>query len=143
MGRLRCFRPVDNIHQRADNSLQGGGYVTASKKIEPEIVVEERVARLEANVEHIQSDVSEIKVDLRRLEGKMEARFDAMDKKFEGKFAAVDKKFEGMMDKLTALERTMRQGFEAINVGRAMDKVWALLAIATLLGVMAHGFKWI
>jgi hypothetical protein len=125
-----------------------------ARKIEPEIIVEERVARLEANVEHIQSDVSEIKVDLRRLEGKMEARFDAMDKKFEGKldamdkkfegkFEAVDKKFEGMMDKLTALERTMRQGFEAINVGRAMDKVWALLAVATLLGVMARGFKWI
>jgi predicted nuclease with TOPRIM domain len=114
-----------------------------ARKIEPEIIVEERVARLEANVEHIQSDVSEIKVDLRRLEGKMEARFDAMDKKFEGKLDAMDKKFEGMMDKLTALERTMRQGFEAINVGRAMDKVWALLAVATLLGVMARGFKWI
>ena len=117
-----------------------------ARKIEPEMIVEERVARLEATVEHIQSDVSDIKVDLRRLEGKMDGRFDTVDKKFEAvdkKFDAVDKKFEVMIDRLTALERTMRQGFEAINVGRAMDKVWALLAIATLLGVMARGFKWI
>jgi hypothetical protein len=34
--------------------------------IEPEKSMEERVAKLEANVEHIQSGIAEIKVDIRR-----------------------------------------------------------------------------
>ena len=36
-------------------------------KFEMETPLEERVARLEANVEHIQKDVSDMKVDIRRL----------------------------------------------------------------------------
>ena len=37
----------------------------------------------------------------------------------------------------------MKDSFGKIQVGRALDKVWALLLAGALLGVMAHGFKWI
>lgn len=42
------------------------------------------------------------KPDLRDLETRMGARFDAMDAKFEGRFEALDTKFEGRMDAMRA-----------------------------------------
>ncbi len=87
---------------------------TPAFKFESEKNVEERVARLEANVEHIQSDVSDIKMNLRRLSDKMEA------------------KFGDIMALITELK-----------VGRAYDRVWYLLMSAALLAIMARAFKWI
>ena len=43
--------------------------------------MEERVARLEINVEHIQKDVSDMKVDIRRLGDKI----DGVDQKLTAK----------------------------------------------------------
>ena len=110
-----------------------------ARKLQSETIVEERIARLESNVEHIQSDVAEIKVDQRRLESKMEAKFDAVDKKFD----SVNRRFDALNDRLTAFEHSVRESLAAINIGRALDKVWAMLALATLLGAMARGFKWV
>jgi archaellum component FlaC len=73
-------------------------------------------------------------------------RFDAIDKRFEAvdrRFEGVDRKLEGLDNKLTAFRDEMVGALNKINVGRALDKVWALLAMAALLGVMARGFKWI
>jgi hypothetical protein len=45
-----------------------------ARKLEfEEVTVEERLARLESNGEHIQSDVSEIKGDIRCLNDKIDA----------------------------------------------------------------------
>jgi DNA anti-recombination protein RmuC len=41
--------------------------------------MDERTARLEAHAEHIQSDITEIKGDLRRLDGKIDAKGDKID----------------------------------------------------------------
>ncbi len=90
--------------------------------------VEERIARLEANVEHIQSDVSEIRQDVRRL----------------------DAKIDGVKDSVAALNERMHESFrkvdaslEKLRIGQALDKVWWLLIAGAILGVMARGFKWI
>jgi hypothetical protein len=96
-----------------------------ARKYEPEIVVEERIARLEATVDHMQSDVTEIKSDIRRLDSKIDSRFDSLK------------------DSLIALERHVRDGFESLRVARFEDRLWALLTLATLLGVMARVFEWI
>lgn len=73
--------------------------------------MEERMARLEAHVEHLQIDVSEIKGDIRRLDAK------------------IDDKIDGLKDSITSA------------------KLWAfalyLALAATLLAVLARGFKWI
>ena len=45
---------------------------------EMEMPLEERVARLEANVEHIQSDISDMKIDIRRLDDKIDGVKDAV-----------------------------------------------------------------
>lgn len=44
----------------------------------------------------------------------------------------------------------MTAGFDALKaaiadlrIGRANDRVWWLMIAGALLGVMAHGFKWI
>jgi len=53
-------------------------------KFEPEVHLEDRVARLEVNVEHIQKDVSEMKVDIRRLRDKMDGMNQTLSDKIDG-----------------------------------------------------------
>jgi hypothetical protein len=37
----------------------------------------------------------------------------------------------------------METRFAKLDASRALDKVWWLLSMASLLAVMARGFKWI
>jgi chromosome segregation ATPase len=80
---------------------------------ELETPVEERVARLEANVEHIRSDISDIKIDVRRLGDKIDTvdrnlttKIDAVDRDLTTKIDAVDRNLTAKIDtadqKLTA-----------------------------------------
>jgi hypothetical protein len=101
-------------------------------KLEAENPVEERVARLEVNVEHILLDVSDIKIDIRRLNDKI----DAVDKK-------LSDKFDSLKDTVASLTLRVETGFADMKASRAMDRVWWLLMCAAMLGVMAHGFKWL
>jgi chromosome segregation ATPase len=111
-------------------------------QFELEAPVEERIARLEVNVEHIQADISEIKTDVRRLNDKI----DAVDQKLTGKIDAVDQKLstriESVKDSVTSLALIMEKSFAELRVSRALDRVWWLLMCAAMLGVMARGFKW-
>jgi hypothetical protein len=75
---------------------------------------QERVGRLEVNVEHIQEDVSEIKIDLRRLSDKI----DTVDQKLTDKIEGVDQR-------LTA----------------KIDSVDQLIMSSAILGIMARAFK--
>jgi uncharacterized membrane-anchored protein len=83
-----------------------------------EVTVEERLARLEANVEHIQSDFSEMKGDIRRLNDKV----------------------DGVKDSVAALTVTIQKTVTKLIL-------WAITfyigGIAGLLTVMAHGFHWL
>ena len=92
-----------------------------ARKFEMEDPVEARIARLESTTEHIQSDVAEIKKNLKSLDEKVDENYKCLDAKLD----------------------TLKEAFASLNVARAMDKVWALLTIAALLSVMARGFKWI
>jgi predicted RNase H-like nuclease (RuvC/YqgF family) len=94
--------------------------------------VEERVTKLEVQVEHIQSDISEIKTDIRRLTDKV----DAIDVKLTGKIDAVDGKLTGKIDNIMEI-------LTSLKVGHAHDRVWWLLTCGAMLAVMARGFKWI
>jgi outer membrane murein-binding lipoprotein Lpp len=85
----------------------------------------ERLARLESDVKHVQTDVSDIKVELRRTNDKI----DSLETKFEAKFDSI------------------RAVLDAMRADAASTKIWALglyIALAsTLLFVMAKGFKWL
>jgi hypothetical protein len=119
-------------------------------KLEMETPVEERVARLEANVDHIQKDVADTKIDIRRLNDKI----DSVDQKLSTKIDNVDQKLsakiDGVKDSVTALAINMEKSFAnvekaiaALHSARAFDRVWWLLMSGALLGVMARAFKWI
>ena len=101
--------------------------------------VVERVARLEANVDHIQKDVADTRIDIRRLNDKI----DSVDQKLSAKIDSVK-------DTVTALAINMEKSFAnveksiaALHSARAFDRVWWLLMSGALLGVMARAFKWI
>jgi chromosome segregation ATPase len=135
---------------------------------ELETPLEERVARLEANVEHIQSDVSDMKIDIRRLgdkidsvDQKLSTKIDSVDQKLSAKIDSVDQKLsakvESVKDLVTTLAINMEKSFAnvekqftnveksfaALHAARAFDRVWWLLMSGALLGVMARAFKWI
>jgi phage shock protein A len=111
--------------------------------LESENPVEERVARLEANVEHIRSDISDMKIDIRRLGDKV----DTVDQKLSAKIDTVDQKLSAKIDnmdqKLSTKIDSVVQAIAELRIGRALDRVWWLLMSGALLGIMARAFKWI
>lgn len=122
---------------------------------DPEIFVEERVARLESHVEHIQFDVTELKADVRRIEGKvdavkdvvselrldmiqreevlrgeMRAGFDESFRRVDGRFNQVDdsfKKVDGTIEKIRDSDAEFRAFVYA-----SFDKVNASIAALAL-----------
>jgi chromosome segregation ATPase len=123
-------------------------------KYPTESPVEERVAVLEANIEHIRSDISEMKTDIRRLNEKIDgvdqkltARIDRVEEKLTARIDRLEEKLtakiDGVKDGLANLALSMEKAFSSLKVARVLDRVWWLLMSAALLGVMARGFKWI
>jgi len=99
-----------------------------------------QIAELRSDVRHIQSDVTDIKVELRTWNQRFEAlvkrtdeRFEQISQQFNQKFEKIDQKFD--------------QKFDSLKDSLASAKIWALgLYIAltgSLLFVMAKGFKWL
>jgi hypothetical protein len=114
-----------------------------AREIEAEMSMEERLARLEERTGYLQADVTDIKSRLERMEARFDAKFQHLTAEIRAGFDGVNKRFESYDTKLTAWRDEMTVALNKIHVGRALDKVWALLAMAALLGVMARGFKWI
>jgi chromosome segregation ATPase len=124
-------------------------------KYEPEDPLEDRVARLEVNVEHIQKDVSEMKVDIRRLNDKVDvvdqkltAKIDAVDQKLTAKIDAVEEKLTAKIDaveeKLTAkidgVEEKLTAKIDGVDQ-RLTGKIDSLKDALTTLAInMEKGF---
>src|SRR5688572_9554466 len=104
--------------------------------LDRETPVEERLARLEANAQHIQSDVTEIKVDIRRMDAKIDRVHETLIARIDSLRDALNARIDGLRDRMDALERSFHSA-----------KVWALILYIALagglLGVLARGFKWI
>ncbi len=96
----------------------------------------ERLARLESDVKHIQTDVTDVKVELRRTND----RLDRLENKVDGLKDQLENKIDELKDQL-------KDGLAGIGQQIASMKVWAMglyagLAAALLL-IMARGFKWL
>jgi hypothetical protein len=131
-----------------------------------------QLGALDANIGHVQSDVSEIKIDQCRAAGKldtMNGRLDILRGKMDEIGRDANKRIDGAADKLTThLENlrkeisadvnalrsdtfqkidTMRGELFVVKTAVANAKVWTLslqiTIAASLLAVMAHGFKWL
>lgn len=116
--------------------------------------MEERVARLEVKVDHLQSDVTEIKARVTRLEDKLDAfrgyvdgKFDEMrerfDKKIDGLRESFDRKIDGVTESFEKKLDKLTEAVHSLRVSRWVDRVWWLVISAGMLAVMARGFKWI
>ncbi len=113
--------------------------------------LEVQVAKLAADVEHIKTDVADIKIDLRRVAGsaigldsRLNAKLDGFEQRLTAKIDAMGQSLTGKID---AMEQNLIGRIDALRDEFASAKVWALglyfgLAASMLL-VMAKGFKWI
>ena len=81
------------------------------RKVEPEKPVEQRVARIEAHVEHIQSDVTELKVDFRRLAAKVDVLQDKMHDGFAALNDKIDRKVAWLIGLMVILATGCASGF--------------------------------
>ena len=91
--------------------------------------MEARIARLESDVGHIGSDLTEVKQDVRDLR------------------ARVDQRFDEARDRLDALDLRLSNRINAVERSLASAKVWALLLYITLAGAvygtLARTMGWI
>ena len=94
--------------------------------------LEVRVARIESDVQHINEVTTDLRVELRRTNDKIDAGFQRLDKKVDDGHKELNKKiddvYKELKDKLYSLS------------------LWALLLYITLAGglltVIARAFKW-
>jgi predicted nucleic acid-binding Zn-ribbon protein len=75
---------------------QGSLMAMPARKLELEIPVEDRLGKIEAHVEHMRSDISDLKIDVRRLNDKI----DAWDKRLSGRIDDVNKRLTSKIDGL-------------------------------------------
>jgi chromosome segregation ATPase len=114
---------------------------------EPEPDMDSRIVRAEAKLESIETNIAEIKADLRSLGAEMRAGFDDVRKEMR---AVFDELRKGNTAGQVSLE-SVRGAVETVRTAVESAKVLALVvfggALATvaigLLGIIARGFKWI
>jgi archaellum component FlaC len=131
-----------------------------------------QLGTIDANIGHVQSDVSEIKFDQRRAADKLDAingRLDILCDKVDEIGRDANKCIDGAADKLTThlenLRKEIRTDVNAlrsdtfqkldtlhgelfvVETAVANSRVWTtslqITIAASLLAVMAHGFKWL
>jgi chromosome segregation ATPase len=102
-----------------------------------------QVAELRSDVRHVQSDVTDIKADLRLTNQRIESlrretgeRFDKLERETTERFDKVDQKFD-----------TVNKEIGEVKEALSSAKVWALglyIALAgSLFYTLARGFKWL
>ena len=106
--------------------------------VKSEPPLEERVARIEAGVEHICREISETKVDIRELRADVKS----MDVRLSDKISEVDKR---LCARIEEVDRRLSAKIDELIRSLHSAKVWALILYiglaATLLGAMARGYS--
>jgi hypothetical protein len=108
---------MDEVHRDTDTSRQIEMEVVmsvAARNFKPEDSMEARISVLDAHYQHIQAYIQELRDDAKGIRQEMNTRFGEVQKTLE-----------------------------SMKISRVWDRVWMLLSMGALLGVMARGFKWI
>lgn len=143
-----------------------------ARRLEAEPPVEERTIRLEERFEAMQADIAEIKGDVRRIDGRIDAVATSVaELRVEMKEGFGELRTEmnqglaelrvEMKDGLAGLRAEMKEGFAAaklaaaestakiadaiadLKIARAWDRVWWLAITGATLALIARAFKWI
>jgi hypothetical protein len=106
--------------------------------------LEARVVRLETAMESVQSDIRDIKTELRMFRAEVNAALTNLKRDIDDKFDAFRKEFDG---KLESFRNEFNDKLEANRKESKGDllKLAALMvsAMLGLAGMMARGFGWI
>jgi hypothetical protein len=128
-------------------SESGQRAVRRREVTEMEEPVQVQIARLTSDVQHIQKDVADIKVDIRRMDeklGSVDARVYQLEQRLTEKIETASTR---QSEKTEALRATMTGKLEELRNDVLSQRAWVLglnFALAgSLLLVMAKGFKWI
>lgn len=116
----------------------------AEEILEAELTMEENKTALEERVEHIQSDVSGIRKDLRRIEDKVDDNYQRLDEKIDTNCRRLDEKIDttsrrleekidGKFEKLAELLAKTNANVASI-AGAQKATMWAVGLIAVLVG---------
>ena len=101
-----------------------------------EEAIQTRLTRVESDVKHIIEIVTDVKVELRRTNDKIDSVNKTLTDKIESVNKTLTEKIDGLKDKFDDLKGEM-----------ASMKVWAIglyvALAASLLFVMAKGFHWL
>lgn len=116
--------------------------------------LETRVARLESDVATIRSNIDEMKVDIRgirielsevrgevhKLDTSMRAEIHGLDTALRAQVHGLDTSLRGEVAKV---REDIASLDHKLTRNSAYNKVWMLLQIAAVLGVIARAFKWL
>ncbi|MGB6976939.1 MAG: hypothetical protein WBE18_05755 [Gammaproteobacteria bacterium] len=143
--------PKKNVIQPL--TIKGGGDGGGNMSLEV------RVAKLESDVHHILTDVTDIKSQLQRLDGKLETQIQCLDGKLETQIQRLDGKLETQIQRLDIKLETQIQRLDIkleTQIQRLDNKMdsnfkWLigifLMAFISSFGglafMMAHGFNWL
>ena len=102
--------------------------------------MEARVARLETSVEHIQSDISEIKTGVYGIRSEMKEMDQRLTAKIDGVKDSVATLALSMEKSFASLALSTEKSFGELHFDRMVDKLWWIGISTALLSVMAKGF---
>ena len=102
--------------------------------------MEERLTRLESNVEHIQSDVSEMKVDIRRLNDKIDGIDQRLCAKIDGGDQKLSDKIDSLKDQISGLALTTEKSHSQLRIWAMTFYISMAGGLLTLLGRSLHWF---
>jgi hypothetical protein len=96
-----------------------------SAVLEDEVMDEARLGRLESDVAHIRSDISDLKADGRQIRSEL---------------GSLNARVAALQDEMHVSDEKLRHQMMRTSLSQ---KIWMLSIAGTLLAVMAHGFKWL
>jgi DNA anti-recombination protein RmuC len=112
---------IDSTSLRANTRRHQGVMAMAQplKKGEAEMFMDEHTARLQATVDHIQSDVTETKGDIRRLDAKLDAQRVELSQKIDAPRSEFNTRIDAVRTDLTeridALRTDLTERIDALR----------------------------
>jgi septal ring factor EnvC (AmiA/AmiB activator) len=105
------------------------------------------VSRLQSDVSHLQSDVAELKTDVREIRADIASLRTEMTESAgtlrTEMTESIGRLRAEMTESIGLLRAEMKDMHRSLRESDLMTRIWMLLSLATVLGVMARGFKWV